>query len=151
MVHTEPEEPENGEHDAEEASDDEAEPSKVPFEERGRLSLQAMDRPLTVILRSEVETTSIHVDKEGNVSLSRVALPDPDVVIEGEHAVLCQILMTKAPILAAPGPVKVTVYSGEMKGLVVEVSKGELMGNPLADLFGPSTDAVVGSMGGSDT
>ena len=147
-----PEEPEKAEDEThEEGKEREAEPSNAPFEERRRMSLQAMERPLTVILKSEVETTSIHVDEEGNVSLSRGALPDPDVVIEGEHSVLCEILQTRAPILAAPGPIKVTVNSGEMKGLVVEVSKGELMGNPLADLFGPLADATIDPSDGCDT
>jgi hypothetical protein len=95
-----------------------------------------MGLPITVVLKSEVETTSIHVDGAGNVSLSRGALPDPDVVIEGSHAVLCEILQTRGPILTAPGPIKVTFNSGEMKGTVVEVSEGEIVGNPLADLFG---------------
>jgi hypothetical protein len=111
--------------------------SKTSFEDRRRLSLRTMNLPLTVVLRSEVETTSIHVDKRGNVSLSRGALPDPDVVIEGSHATLCEMLQTKAPMLAAPGPIRVTINSGEMKGLVVEVSEGDLIGNPLADLLGP--------------
>ena len=123
----------------------------MQLEERRRMSLRTMGRPLTVILKSEVETTSIHVDREGNVSLSRTALPDPDVVIEGGHATLCEILQTRAPILAAPGPIKVTINSGEMKGMVVEVSKGELIGNPLADLFGPLADAAVDAEDACDT
>ena len=152
MVHTGPEEPEKDEHEARGASDEgEEEPPTMPFEERRRMSLQAMGRPLTVILKSEVETTSIHVDREGNVSLSRTALPDPDVVIEGGHATLCEILQSRAPILAAPGPVKVTINSGDMKGLVVEVSEGELIGNPLADLFGPSADATIDPEEACDT
>ena len=147
-----PEEPEKGGRETNETGGDGGEePSGVPFEERRRMSLRTMDRPLTVTLRSEVETTSIHVDKEGNVSLSRGALPDPDVVIEGEHATLCEILQSKAPIVVAPGPVKVTINSGEMQGLVVEVSKGELMGNPLADLFGPSADAMIDPEDACDT
>ncbi|HIH01753.1 TPA: hypothetical protein HA259_06745 [Thermoplasmata archaeon] len=152
MTHTGVEEPERtGDETNEEGDEDEAEPSRMQFEDRRRMSLQTIGRPLTVILKSEVETTSIHVDKEGNVSLSRGALPDPDVVIEGEHATLCEILQTRAPILAAPGPLKVTINSGEMKGLVVEVMKGELIGNPLADLFGPLADVAFDPAEACDT
>ncbi len=123
-----------------EGSDDEVAPVvealKAVFGDSRRLSLQAMGLPLTLILKSEVETTSIHVDKAGNVSLSRGAMPDPNVVIEGSHATLCALLQTKEQILKAPGPMKITFSSGEVRGLVIEVSEGDMIGNPLADLFG---------------
>jgi hypothetical protein len=100
------------------------------------LSLRSLGLPITVILKSEVETTSIFVDMVGNVSVSRGALPEPDVIIEGSHASMCEILQTRSPTLTAPGALKVTINSGERKGEVIEISEGELMENPLTDLLG---------------
>jgi hypothetical protein len=103
---------------------------------RGRgLSLRSLGLPITVVLKSEVETTSIYVDKAGNVSVSRGALPDPNVIIEGSHAAMCEILQTRGPMLTAPGPLKITINSGDIKGRVVEIPEGEPMENPLTDLL----------------
>ena len=103
---------------------------------KGRsLSLRTLGLPITVLLKSEKETTSIYVDKAGNVSVSRGALPEPNVIIEGSHAALCDILQTRSPTLIAPGPLKVTINSGEIKGKVVGISEGDLMENPLMDLL----------------
>jgi hypothetical protein len=136
-ISTEPTEPENPNDDqSTETATQVTDALKAVFGDARRLSLQAMGLPLTLVLKSEVETTSIHVDRAGNVSLSRGAMPDPNVIIEGSHATLCALLQTKEPILMAPGPLTITFNSGDVKGLVVEVAEGDVIGNPLADLLG---------------
>ena len=99
------------------------------------ISVGAIGRPATVVLRSAVESTSVYVDEQGNVSISRGALPNPNIAVEGDHGVLCAVLQMREPTFAAPGDLKITVNFGAIRDFVVEISKGQEMVNPLKELY----------------
>ena len=99
------------------------------------ISVGAVGRPATIVFRSDVETTSVYVDEQGNVSVSRGALPSPNIVVEGDHDVLCAILQTREPTFAAPGTLRITVNAGAVRDFVVDIPKGHEMTNPLKELY----------------
>lgn len=99
------------------------------------VSVGAIGRPATVVLKSPVESTSVYVDEHGNVSVSRGALPNPNIVLEGEHAALCAILLQRMPSFPAPGPLKITVTRGSVEGLVAQIAEGQEMDHPLKELY----------------
>ena len=98
------------------------------------ISVGAIGRPATVVFKSDIESTSVYVDKQGNVSVSRGALPDPDILIEGDHATLCAILQMLEPTLAAPGNLTITVNTATIKDFVIEIPEGREMVHPLKEL-----------------
>lgn len=99
------------------------------------VSVGAIGRPATVVFKSPVESTSVYVDELGNVSVSRGALPNPNIVIEGEHEVLCAVLQQRIPFFSAPGPLKITVTRGSVVGLTAEIAEGQEMEHPLKELY----------------
>ena len=102
-----------------------------------RFFLRELGLPITLVFKSDLEATSVYVDKAGNVSISRGTLPDPNVIIEGSHAALCTLLQTKEAALAAPGPLRITITKGEIKSMVIDIAEGETMENPLTDILSP--------------
>lgn len=105
------------------------------FSKGRRLFLRSLGLPITVVLRSDIETTSIFVDDAGNVSVSRGALPDPNVVIEGSHATLCGILGSMESTITVQGPLKIYINKGDTRDMIVEIAAGETIENPLTDLL----------------
>ncbi len=91
--------------------------------------------PAIVVFKSEVQSTSIYVDEVGNISVSRGALPNPSMVIEGTHEALCSILQTMEPTLSAPGALRMTVTKGSIQGLVIEIAEGQSMVHPLMEIY----------------
>lgn len=91
--------------------------------------------PAIVVFKSEVQSTSIYVDEVGNISVSRGALPNPNIVIEGTHEALCSILQTMEPNLSAPGALRITVTKGSIQGLVIEIAEGQSMVHPLMEIY----------------
>ena len=123
---------------------EDASPNDTPYDEEALreiledgkgISVGAVRGPVTVVLRSAVESTSVYVDEQGNVSISRGALPNPNIVVEGDHDILCAILQIREPTFTAPGDLKVTVNFGAIRDFVVEISKGQEMVNPLKELY----------------
>ncbi|MDH3364463.1 MAG: hypothetical protein OEM29_00420 [Thermoplasmata archaeon] len=102
--------------------------------ERG-VSVGDIGLPATVVFKSDVESTSIYVDEVGNVSVSRGALPNPNLVIEGDHHALCSILQTREPTFKAPGAFKITVTKGTIRGFVVEIAEGQDIDHPLLEIY----------------
>lgn len=101
------------------------------------ISVGAIGRPATIVFRSAVESTSVYVDEQWNVSVSRGALPNPNITIEGDHDVLCTILQTKTPELASPGKLRIIVTKGSIKEFVIEIAQGQEMDHPLRELYVP--------------
>ena len=99
------------------------------------ISVGEVGRSATVVFESAVESTSVYVDDQGNVSISRGALPNPNIAVEGDHDVLCAILQMREPTFAAPGSVRITVNFGTIRDFIVEISKGQEMVNPLKELY----------------
>jgi len=99
------------------------------------LSVGALGLPATVVFKSTVESTSVYVDELGNVSVSRGALPDPNIVIEGDHDALCSILQMREPTFAAPGTLRITVTKGSIQGFVMEIAEGQEIDHPLRELY----------------
>ncbi len=108
---------------------------KTMFRKGRRLFLQSLGLPITVVLRSDIETTSIFVDEASNVSVSRGALPDPNVVIEGSHATLCGILGSMESTITVPGPLKIHISKGDTRDMILEIAAGETIENPLTDIL----------------
>ena len=98
------------------------------------ISVGAIGRPATVVFRSDIESTSVYVDEQGNVSVSRGALPNPNLIVEGDHATLCAILQMLEPTLAAPGNLTITVNTATIKDFVIEIPEGREMVHPLKEL-----------------
>ncbi|HUV61462.1 MAG TPA: hypothetical protein VMW71_04765 [Thermoplasmata archaeon] len=99
------------------------------------LSVGELGLPAIVVFKSDVQSTSIYVDEIGNVSVSRGALPDPNIVIEGTHEALCSILQTMEPTFAAPGALRITVNKGSIQGFVMDIAEGQDMDHPLMEIF----------------
>ncbi|UCE80457.1 MAG: hypothetical protein JSV94_04675 [Methanobacteriota archaeon] len=99
------------------------------------ISVGAIGRPATIVFKSDVESTSVYVDEQWNVSVSRGALPNPNIMVEGDHDVLCSILQTKTPELASPGKLRITITKGSIKDFVMEIEKGEEIVHPLRELY----------------
>ena len=127
-----------------ESDNEDASPNDTPYDEGALrktledgkgISVGAVGRPATVVLRSAVESTSVYVDEQGNVSISRGALPNPNIAVEGDHEVLCAVLQIREPTFAAPGDLKITVNFGAIRDFIVEISKGQEMVNPLKELY----------------
>ncbi len=108
---------------------------KTMFSNGRRLFLRSLGLPLTVVLRSDIETTSIFVDEANNVSVSRGALPEPNVVIEGSHATLCGILVSMESTITVLGPLTIHINKGDTKDMILEVATGETIENPLTDIL----------------
>jgi len=108
---------------------------KTMFSKGRRLFLRSLGLPLTVVLRSDIETTSIFVDEANNVSVSRGALPDPNVVIEGSHATLCGILGSMESTITVLGPLKIHINKGDIRDMILEIAAGETIENPLTDIL----------------
>lgn len=71
--------------------------------------------PQTWVLRSETETASLTVDKEGKATVTPRALPSPDVTIEAKEAVLLASLRQGASSKAKSTDFKVTMHTGKGK------------------------------------
>ena len=99
------------------------------------ISVGMIGRPATVVFRSAVQSTSVYVDELGNVSLSRGALPNPNIVIEGDHETLCAILQMRDLTITAPGRLTITVNIGTIRDFVIEISEGQEMTHPLKELY----------------
>ncbi|UCE45002.1 MAG: hypothetical protein JSU93_06330 [Methanobacteriota archaeon] len=98
------------------------------------ISVGAIGRPATVVFRSDIESTSVYVDEQGNVSVSRGALPNPNMLVEGSHGTLCAILQRTDPTLTAPGDLTITVNIATIKDFVIEIPEGREMVHPLKEL-----------------
>ncbi len=110
------------------------------FKERlGRrrgILIRSLILPMTIVFRSEIETTSLHVDRRGDVSIRRGAMPKPTFVIEGSHSSICEVLGSREPRLRAPATFKLTLNWGPFRGKTIEVIQGQIMDHPLKDLYG---------------
>jgi len=91
---------------------------------------------MTVVFRSEIETASLHVDKEGNISILKGVLPKPMLVIEGSHSSICQLLRSREPRFSAPGSIRLILSWGPFRNKTVEIVDGQIMDHPLKDLYG---------------
>ena len=107
---------------------------KEALESGKGISVGAIGRPATVVFRSDIESTSVYVDEQGNVSVSRGALPNPNLLVEGGHDTLCAILQMMDPTLAAPGNLTITVNTATIKNFVIEIPEGWEMVHPLREL-----------------
>jgi hypothetical protein len=92
--------------------------------------------PMTVVFASEVETASLHVSEEGRVSISKGELSKPMLVMEADHSTICAVLRSREPSISAPGPIKVTVNLGPVRGLETTIPQGQVLNHPLSDVYG---------------
>lgn len=128
--------PENSKDDApSETAPVDVESPETALSKGRRLFLRSLGLPLTVVLRSDVESTSIFIDEAGNVSVSRGELPEPTIVIEGGHAALCGILESMESPITVTGPLKIHINKGDTKDMVFEIAAGETIENPLTDIL----------------
>lgn len=90
---------------------------------------RALSLPFTTVYKSEVETVSHHVDKNGRVTVAKGEMANAKMIIEGSHSSLCEMLTTfalerKLPVTESP--IKVT-FSGRFMGDVMfEIGTGEI-------------------------
>lgn len=83
--------------------------------------------PSTIVFKSEIETVSQHVDKNGRVTISKGEMPDAQMIFEGSHSSLCQILVTfvlERRFPAVESPIKVIVSAGPVGEVVFEIGTG---------------------------
>ena len=83
--------------------------------------------PSTIVFKSEIETVSQHVDKNGRVTVSKGGMPDAQMIFEGSHSSLCQMLATFAlegKFPAVESPIKVTASAGPVGEVVFEIGTG---------------------------
>ena len=83
--------------------------------------------PFTTVFKSEIETVSQHVDKNGRVTISKGEMPDAQLIFEGSHSSLCQMLVTVALERKFPvteSPIKVTASVGPLGEMVIEIGTG---------------------------
>jgi len=125
------------EHEPTKTSDDATDESTLKEKLRGGRGVSVGDvgLPATVVFKSDVESTSIYVDEVGNVSVSRGTLPEPNLVIEGDHQVLCSILQTREPTFKAPGALKITVTKGSIQRFQIEIAEGQDIDHPLMEIY----------------
>jgi len=71
--------------------------------------------PQTWVFRTEREVASLSVDKNGEVSVAKGALANPDVTIEVPHARLVTALETRSREKVPPGPITVTPHTSKGK------------------------------------
>jgi hypothetical protein len=109
---------------------------KEQLDRRRGFLVKSLILPMIVVFRSEIETASLHVDKQGGVSVRRGELPEPTMVIEGSHSSICRIIESDVPRLHAPGPLRLTLNWGPFRGKTIEMVDGQVMDHPLKDLFG---------------
>ena len=103
---------------------------------RRRILTRSLVLPMTVVFTSEVETASLHASKEGRVSVSKGELSKPMLVMEADHSTICTLLRSREPRIFAPGPIKVTVNIGPLRGLETAIPKGQVLSHPLSDAYG---------------
>lgn len=109
---------------------------KERLKKRKGILVRALVLPMTIVFRSEIEFASLLVDKEGNISVRKGMSPKPQIVIEGSHASLCQILQSREPKFSTHGSIKLTLNWGPFRNKIFEFVEGQVMDHPLKDLYG---------------
>ncbi len=102
---------------------------------RGAL-MRSVVLPMTFIFASELETASLHVSKEGRVSVEKGKLPKPMLVVKASHSTICTLIRNREPRISAPGPITITVNVGPLKGVETTIPKGQILEHPFADIYG---------------
>jgi hypothetical protein len=103
---------------------------------RGFLA-RALSLPSTTVFKSEIETVSQHVDKDGRVTVTKGEMPNAKMIFEGSHSSLCQMLVTVASERKLPvteQPIKVTASGRFLGEVVFEIGTGEFDGRYLKRL-----------------
>ena len=83
--------------------------------------------PSTIVFKSEIETVSQHVDKNGKATVSKGEMPDAQMIFEGSHSSLCQMLATfpsEGKFPPVESPIKVTASAGSVGEVVFEIGTG---------------------------
>src|SRR6266849_4126058 len=62
--------------------------------------------PQAWVFTTELETVTLHVDCEGNLSVRSGRDASPDVIVQGTQAALSAALSTRNPAMVPPGSIK---------------------------------------------